>query len=152
MMCRPGSLWPESCGPHIDRGLDVLTFDFIGVRWYEPDFIADQALQLLRSWFLILYEESCGQESWDFILLWQMLEVSCVQNMLVFWRQSIKRIALDIRTIRRTHRGKNLLIADAVRFCKPNPYKFKSQPSWTQTTHYKFNSDLGKIKVKLPQT
>ena len=30
MMCRPGSLWPESCGPHIDRGLDVLTFDFIG--------------------------------------------------------------------------------------------------------------------------
>jgi len=72
-------------GRHIDRGLPVLTFDFIGVRWYEPDFIADQALQLLRSWFLILYEESCGQESWDFILLWQMLEVSCMQNMLVFW-------------------------------------------------------------------
>ena len=63
MMCRPGSLWPESCGPHIDRGLDVLTLDFIGVRWYEPRLYSRPSLTMIRSWFLILYEESCGQES-----------------------------------------------------------------------------------------
>lgn len=141
-------------GRHIDRGLPVLTFDFIGVRWYEPRFYSRPSLTIIRSWFLnfarIHWKARTESRSWSWSKTSWTLTRSIPQISLKasIGEPAIKRIALDIRTIRRTHRGKNLLIADAVRFCKPNPYKFTSQPSWTQTTHYKINSRPGQNKVK----
>lgn len=151
MMCRPGSLWPESCGPHIDRGLDVLTLDFIGVRWYEPRLYSRPSLTMIRSWFLILYEESCGQESWDFILLWQMLEVSCVQNMLVFWRQSSGLLWTSEQSDERTGEKtcSSLMLSD---FANQIPINSRLSPVEPKQPTIKSIPDLGKIKLKLPQT